>query len=811
MMDRRAASRGMGLLLGSGLLPPPRPTWANLPTATPMSTALPPLSWPQGLPAHLSAPLPPPLPDAGAQTARLVRALRGLRQGGRLKVAALGGSITTGHAAQPPETQGWAGQCAAWLQALATAHGGALTFLNLGVGGTDSACGVQRVGPQLLQAGVDLLLLEFGVNDEWLHPAVRARSYEGLLRQVLAAPQRPAVLCLHLTQQHGAGAGAVAQHRAIARHHGLPQVDLPAWVAARGLDWGTLYDEPVHPNAAGHAAIAQAVCSVLAAAAAQPGPVADEGAPVPPLHGQAFDTVRSFAQPQAVFATAPDAGPGLRLLRRTGFERGSPSHPDWARRPGGQPEGWTTQRDDGALDFLVRGRQILLFHAESDQFRNLVAWVDDLPPVLLRCHNPTRQSYLGWATTPVALDLEDDLHLLHVRVADDGWRGSGRSASLSAVFTADLAGQAPARWAQVDDATDGACPDLQALGTPAEGLRLHPADTPGALRVVSRPDPDLPGLPLLAWTHAQVRARFTGRHLGLRLQGLAGQSWFEVLIDGQRHRLNVPPGGPQDFVLRTPLAPGEHTLQLTKRSEALMTQARLHGLLLEPGAALLQPPPARALAIELYGDSISAGACNADLGADQYDDLVSHDGTRSYGALAARALDADYLAIAISGVGISASWDNAERMPALFDRCVPRVSAPQVPPHAPGQRRPDVVVVNLGQNDQGWPSHQGLPFPADYRPRYVQWVRALRQRYPEAALVCALGGMTGWKVSSALRQAWQQAVDELRATDPRLWALQFQACTDHHPRLDVHAKLADELTQFLRTTVLPQLPVRPAT
>lgn len=735
-----------------------------------------------------ATPLPAPLTDACAQEARLVRALARLK-GGALKVAAIGGSITTGYAATSPPDQGWAGLTAAWLQGMAKARGGRLEFVNLGLSGTDSAAGAQRVAAQALDTGVDLLIVEFGVNDLALDAAVRARSYEGLLRQALRAKQHPAVLTLHLTLQHGREAEASALHQAIAAHYDLARVDFAAWVHAQRLDWAELYDEPVHPNTAGHRAIARAVCATLAAAAAAPPPVGELASLPPPLHDSEFESVRSFGWRGLVTAAAVDAGPGLQVLQRRGFVRGGEAHPEAALRPAAPPEGWTTTRDDAALDLLVRGRQILLWHPTSEHYRNLEAWVDNGPRVPVRGHDPSRRGYLGWAVTPIALDLEDDLHLLHVRVRDDEWRGSGRSATIAAVHTAGVAGRAPARFDELDDAME------------ESGWALHPAGR-AQLTSVTRPDPDLPELPLLAWTHAQVRARFTGTRLGLRLQALLGTPWFELRIDGRRHRLGLVPGSTRDYLLREPLAEGEHELELTKRTEASSTQARLHGLLLAPGARLLTPPAPRPLRIELYGDSISAGACNGDAGADQYDDLSTHDGTRSYGALAARALGADYLAMAVSGIGISASWADAPRLPELFDRLLPTPSAPRVSAGEPGQRAPDVLVLNLGQNDQGWTQAQGRHFPFDYRARYVALVRALRIRHPQAHIVCALGGMTGWRASAALLHEWQAAVDELRAQDTRVHRLLFQACTDNHPRIDTHARLAQELERFLRDEVL---------
>ncbi|MFZ2987089.1 GDSL-type esterase/lipase family protein, partial [Ideonella sp.] len=193
-------------------------------------------------------------------------------------------------------------------------------------------------------------------------------------------------------------------------------------------------------------------------------------------------------------------------------------------------------------------------------------------------------------------------------------------------------------------------------------------------------------------------------------------------------------------------------------------------------------------------------ACNGDLGTDQYEDLSSHDGTRAYGAVVAERLGADYLGFAVSGIGITRTWDQL-LMPQVWNRAAPRLDAPELPAEAPP---PDVVVVNLGQNDHGFPASRGEPFAADFAERYLAFVRDLRRRYPQARLVLAIGGMPAWREQPALLPAIQAAAQRLRSEgDTRVWSFAFQAFAWAHPRIDVHQQMADELTAFLQKEVLP--------
>lgn len=707
------------------------------------------------------------LPAASqAADSRLQAVMQRLEAGDPVTVAVLGGSITTGYAAQPPRERGWAAL-------LARSLGPKVRLINAGISGTDSAAGVQRLEPHVLDAQPDLVIVEFGVNDQWLAPAVRGSSYEALLRRLLSAKRPPAVLVLGLAQQGNLAREAVDLQLRLAAHYGLTALDFGRWMQARvdaGEDrWATLYDEPIHPNGTGHQRIALALAETLRAVAHGP---ATAAAPLPdPIHGRAHEFTRLLT------------GDTLKPYQLHGFARGGDVHPEWV----GQQPGWVTTADDAEARFLVYGSEIAIFHAESERYRNLEARVDDGPWVTLKGHVPERKGYLGWHYTVVGRDLEPTAHLMQVRVKRDEWAGSGRPASLLAVMSAGIY---PAALRPSDFERE----------TPTNRMGLIPA-TDARLRWSGRIGPGaMPRTRLLAWSGSELRARFTGRTLSLEFSSTHwGTSHFTVEIDGHRHSLAVPGQGWTAWRLREPLADGDHTLRLVKRTEGSMAEVSFHGLRLADGAQLLAPPPERPLKLAFYGDSITAGACNGDVAEDQYEDLYPHDGTRAYGAVTAERLGADYVGIAVSGIGITATWHDL-LMPQVWNRDAPRKDAAIAPPDA---RAPDVVLLNLGQNDHGFPASKGLSIAADFGERYLAFVRQLRGRYPQAKLVLLMGGMSAPQEQPAIPQAVSRAVQTLRDEgDTRVWSYRFQAFSWAHPRIDVHAQMADELTRFLSSEVL---------
>ncbi len=331
---------------------------------------------------------------------------------------------------------------------------------------------------------------------------------------------------------------------------------------------------------------------------------------------------------------------------------------------------------------------------------------------------------------------------------------------------------------------------------PEGSWRFVPADDE-ALSIEGRVDREDPASPVFIWQGTAVRTRFTGTKIGLRFEGARDRNIYNVIIDGKASILRLENGLEYDYVLDTALEDGPHELLLVKRSEAMYGEARFKGLLIDGDARIGPRTEPLPLKIEFYGDSITAGACNEiPDGNDDYDDLAEHNNWNSYGAITARRLNAEYANISYSGIGLRYSW-HPLLLPEVWDRLYPRADSPV---HRFDERKPDIVVLNLGQNDQGYPDSIKKPFPADFKDGYVELVQAMRLRYPQAWIVCATGGMGAIQTSRALNSALLKAQKEL-AGDSKILFMKFKAFTWNHPRVDTHEKMAAELEAFIREKI----------
>lgn len=302
-----------------------------------------------------------------------------------------------------------------------------------------------------------------------------------------------------------------------------------------------------------------------------------------------------------------------------------------------------------------------------------------------------------------------------------------------------------------------------------------------------------PTAPVMAWSGAAVGARFRGSAITVRMGKADGQNWFNLIVDGNIFILFALTDARHDYTLREGLGPGEHSVLLFKRSEAAAGKVAFLGFSV-PDGELLEPPPAPSRRLEFLGDSITAGACDEDGPLDQWVDRSTHNFYGSYAAVAARELGAGLVATAVSGMGVSTGWYPLVASQA-WDRANLDEGAPLAPPASP---EPDAVIVNLGENDDSVTKSTARRFPEDFSARYVELIRGLRSRYPRALIVCALGGMEGGHGSLPLGAAWQAAVNELEASDPRIHHFRFQTVSELHPRTPAHRAMAAELVAFLK-------------
>lgn len=212
--------------------------------------------------------------------------------------------------------------------------------------------------------------------------------------------------------------------------------------------------------------------------------------------------------------------------------------------------------------------------------------------------------------------------------------------------------------------------------------------------------------------------------------------------------------------------------------------------------------------IEIIGDSISVGyGLDGVLGCTN--SAALEDNPKTYGALAAEALSADYSVVAWSGKGLvrnaaTGSVDTSPIMPELYTRYGANDADNSYP--FPAATAPDAVVINLGTND--WGSYDRDPIvPSTFTDAMVKFVRSIQTHYPNARFFLMTSPMLGdsgtdashTAQSNAIKAAITQLGANVQLVD---WPTEgSDVGCDYHPNAATHAAEASVLAAAIKTAM----------
>ena len=147
-----------------------------------------------------------------------------------------------------------------------------------------------------------------------------------------------------------------------------------------------------------------------------------------------------------------------------------------------------------------------------------------------------------------------------------------------------------------------------AAGIPTGPQTDYGADDPNIL-YSGRVDFTDPTAPQFSAPGVTIRANFHGNSPAIKLKDSresGNPNYFDVLVDDQPPVKIRPTLLSTTYPLAVQLADGDHTVTVTKRTEAAIGYATFLGF--KFGGSILPPPAAAAHKLEIIGDSITAGA-----------------------------------------------------------------------------------------------------------------------------------------------------------------------------------------------------------
>ena len=232
------------------------------------------------------------------------------------------------------------------------------------------------------------------------------------------------------------------------------------------------------------------------------------------------------------------------------------------------------------------------------------------------------------------------------------------------------------------------------------------------------------------------------------------------------------------------------------------------------------PIPAKPLKIEVIGDSITCG-----YGVDEYDPekkfkTSTEDFTKGYAYKTAKLLDADIRAFSISGWGIISGFVDSPDAPQHTEQLIPPYYkklgfsyekfddrdglAPQDINWDFPKYIPDIIIVNLGTNDNSWCTGHEERYEM-YTEGYAEFLSVVHSCSPTSKILCVMGIMLDeiapYMEKAAAKFKEQSGFGEvytLRFT-PHDGKLGYGA--DYHPSPATHDKAAEVLADKIREIV----------
>ncbi len=326
-------------------------------------------------------------------------------------------------------------------------------------------------------------------------------------------------------------------------------------------------------------------------------------------------------------------------------------------------------------------------------------------------------------------------------------------------------------------------------------ISFFPASHP-YIQYTGRIDFTNPAAPRFWQPGVYISISFTGTYCDVILNDeiLWGKNhnYLEIVLDGKPIRLQTK-SKTDTINIGKGLANKKHIVVVCKNTEANIGYLELVGFRCEK---LVKPAAKPKRKIECIGNSITCGTgsdmaaipCGKGVWQDQ------HNAYMSYGAITARAFNAQYHLSSVSGVGLMHSCCNLDIiMPQVFDKVSMRNNEV-------GwdftKYQPDVVTVCLGQND-------GVQDSATFCNNYISFLKTLRSYYPKASFVLLTSPMADEALTVFMKKAILSIADAIKKEGDKkiyyyFFSRSYTSGCDYHPSMDEHKLIAAELTAAIK-------------
>jgi len=316
--------------------------------------------------------------------------------------------------------------------------------------------------------------------------------------------------------------------------------------------------------------------------------------------------------------------------------------------------------------------------------------------------------------------------------------------------------------------------------------------------------------PICNWPACSAVIRFNANAINLDLtesgvntKDISGVNQWQVILDGQPIRTLTPKQGRNTYEIARDLPPGDHQLEIFRRTESALGIAQFGGFQLSEGGQVLAPKPS-SRRIEVIGDSISCGYGNEARSASEPFSAETENAYATYGAIAARALNAEYISVCWTGMRVLGEPG--------FDRLyAPTTSKDSKDGSDFSTTQPQAIVINLGTND----FTNANPDEKQWADNYKALIARVRSLFPQAIIYLSTSPMLTdyWPVGQKARSTHSRYVrtivrDLNQAGDSKVAFINFATQKesdgiggDWHPSTKTHQIMAEMLVESLKQDI----------
>ena len=301
------------------------------------------------------------------------------------------------------------------------------------------------------------------------------------------------------------------------------------------------------------------------------------------------------------------------------------------------------------------------------------------------------------------------------------------------------------------------------------------------------------------WAKTSLSINFIGNRVYADIES-DGEDYFLVVLDGEIYNNSFPVRERKLYKLVEGIEQGEHNLELIKRTEAFVGTASFYGFEIFNGQ-ILEQPKEKNLKIEIFGDSISCGYGNES--ENEFGEFNSkyENSYLSYGAIAARKLNAELNLTSWGGLGLVRNYDDSP-MP-LPERIEWITNKDTNKKWDFSSYVPDIVIINLGTND----FNEHPPTKDNFVDGYRILIDRIRNYYGKVKIICAIGPVMEGKVLNDIKDYVKNHVvdyyNSIGDNDIFFLEHEHQKAENgygegYHPSQKTHYIMADELVNRIK-------------